>query len=367
MKIEEWLTLSELRSGMIVARNVDYLGQTILTQGLVFTEEIISLLKDSVQLEHYPVLIEKKEARIVSLLDPDTVVVRDVSELFILISLFFEKSRTRKLQPREIKPLVEKLTRLSNAALDGRNDLFQIVRHRSGENYEATHAANMILLSLLISRKLGLSQEESLKIAMAAAFSDLGKTTLDRQLLSKREKLSKEDYQQIRQHIFRGIALIKDCFQLEEGVLLSIVQHHERYNGTGYPRGLSGDEIHPSGLLIGLCDVFDALTSDRPFRGAMSAYQAMKFILSFSGKTFPPYLVNALFKLLTFYPPGTTVELNTGEIGIVKYVNEEIMRPVVRMLFGQDKQKLKMPYTIDLSNLRDKYIVKVLEPGSVLL
>ncbi|MDD5091665.1 MAG: hypothetical protein PHQ23_12215, partial [Candidatus Wallbacteria bacterium] len=332
MKVEEWLELHEVKPGMTLAKDVESGGQVILTSGLVFSEEILSLLQ-GMDIPRIPVLTEVEDEPVVSLVDPEAVIFTGVRDIYHLLKLIFQKScKTGALDPESISVLCAKIEALAEKGQEC--DLFQLVKASGVDRYDIAHTVNRLILCLLLSDRMGHTREERRQMALSAAFADMGNILIDRQLLCRKERLTKQEYLEVRRHIFMGVTLMKNCFSLEGEVLLGLVQHHERYNGSGYPRGLTGDEIHPVSLAIGLADMFDALIADRPYRKAYSLYDAMRLLLSVSGSLFPPHLVNSLFKLFTFYPPNTTVRLNTGEIGTVAYVsNESVMRPTVKVCF----------------------------------
>lgn len=116
-------------------------------------------------------------------------------------------------------------------------------------------------------------------------------------------------------------------------------QHHERWDGSGYPNGLSQNSIHPFAQIVAVADVFDALISDRPFRKALSLYSAYEWIFSAAGSLFNPGIVKIFDRVITLYPPGSMVELNTGESGQVMKTNRgQPHRPLVRLVFDSRGQ-----------------------------
>jgi HD-GYP domain-containing protein (c-di-GMP phosphodiesterase class II) len=167
-------------------------------------------------------------------------------------------------------------------------------------------------------------------------------------VLNKPSVLTEEEFAHMRQHSILGYNYARDSFLLSSSCHPGIRDHHEKFDGTGYPDGRSGNEISLFGRIISVADVYDALTSERPYRSAMSASEAMEYIMGHSGTDFDPDVVNAFLRCVAPYPVGSTVQLSNGCTAIVveNFANFGL-RPRVRVI-AQNGEPVE-PYEINLS------------------
>ena len=157
----------------------------------------------------------------------------------------------------------------------------------------ASHVARVAHYSKLIAKAYGLDEKEQEIIFYAAPFHDLGKIGIEDKILLKPGKLDDEEFEQMKKHAQIGYEILKDSQSefLKAGAIIAI-NHHEKYDGNGYPKGLKGDDIHIYGRIVAIVDVFDALTSHRPYKKAWSFDDALNLLKEESGKHFDPNLVN---------------------------------------------------------------------------
>lgn len=228
--------------------------------------------------------------------------------------------------------------------------LIMILNMNITDHYLFTHSLNVSLYATLLGMSMGMSRDELMVLGLGALLHDIGKMQLPFELLYKPGKLTAEEYELVKQHAEIGFKLLKDIPNLPLISAHCAYQHHERVDGSGYPRGLTGDEIHEYAKLIGLCDVYDAMTSHRSYRSAHLPHDAMEMLYSVSGKHFEQHHVELFRAKVAIYPLGMTVKLSTGETGVVVDLNASCLhRPVVRILRDEFGQALKEPYEIDLS------------------
>lgn len=161
----------------------------------------------------------------------------------------------------------------------------------SHDCYTKGHCLNVASLALKLAESLNISEEYNTKIFYAALVHDLGKTIIPNDILNKKGKLTKEEYECIKQHSIYGANALAQMEQLDE-IALAVRHHHEHYDGNGYPDGLSGSQIPLISRIISICDSYDAITNDRPYRKAQSHEYALKEIDACSGKQFDGFLVD---------------------------------------------------------------------------
>ncbi|MFJ7831214.1 HD-GYP domain-containing protein [Peribacillus sp. NPDC097284] len=216
------------------------------------------------------------------------------------------------------------------------------------DDYIFTHSFNVTLYTLALGMELKLEKKQLEVLGLGAILHDVGKMLVPVDILRKPGKLTEEEFEQIQKHPEYGFHLIKNVYTVSLIVANCAYQHHERLDGSGYPRGVRGDEIHYYGKIIAVADVFDAVTSNRVYRKAMLPHEGLEILYAGAGKKFDKQIIEAFRRAVAIYPNGLTVELNDGRKGIVSSQNEGIGdRPVVRIL-EEPNHKVVHPYEVDL-------------------
>jgi putative nucleotidyltransferase with HDIG domain len=186
-------------------------------------------------------------------------------------------------------------TRLRRSAVEAFEKLMSALRFR--DEYTATHSERVARLAVKIARKLGLPEETIERIQAAARIHDIGKVAIPDKVLLKEEGLSDQDWELIKQHpligadLISGLEVYKDCVDI-------VKYEHERWNGSGYPEGLKGEQIPLGARIVAVADVYDALRSDRPYRRAMTLEEAIDELKRMRGKELDPKLVDILLEIL---------------------------------------------------------------------
>jgi HD-GYP domain-containing protein (c-di-GMP phosphodiesterase class II) len=233
-----------------------------------------------------------------------------------------------------------------------RNDdaMIMLMNMQTVDHYLVSHSLNVCVYSTMLGIAKGYAGEQLLTLGIGALLHDIGKTQISMEVLLKPGMLTSYEFEEMKRHTERGYYLLKD----EPGIPLlaahCALQHHERLNGSGYPRGLRGDEIHDFAKLIGIVDSYDAMTSHRVYRGAMLPHQAVEALYSGSDTLYDTSMLKLFRDRVAIYPIGIGVKLNTGERAVVVDINAACAhRPVVRVLTDEDGKDLKEPYDLDLS------------------
>lgn len=220
------------------------------------------------------------------------------------------------------------------------------IKHES--EYTAEHCLNVCILAIAFGRHLGFDEPELQLLGLCGLLHDVGKMRTPKVILNKRGVLSDEEFQVMRQHTIDGHKLLK-----EEGSALSLtidvaLNHHERPDGEGYPRGLKEGEISEFARIIGIVDAYDAITSDRCYSKAVSPVDAQKEIYQNRGTQFDEEYALAFMQAIGPYPPGTIVELHNGMVGIVLAGRRKFRHlPTIIILRDEDKQTIDEK-TVDL-------------------
>jgi len=218
----------------------------------------------------------------------------------------------------------------------------------SYDYYTYVHSVNVALLTTIIGSEMGYESEMLNNLALGALLHDWGKLMIPSEILDKPSGLTAGEFDIIKQHPGLGEQMLRSVI-LSEEVLKIVRQHHERWNGQGYPDCLSGEAIYHGAQIVAVADVFDALTADRPYRKGLPPYHALEMILSGINKNFSPDVVKAFRSCLILYPEHSRVTLNTGEIGTVIAIPFGLpTRPVVRIISEWKGHPVKKEKTVDL-------------------
>lgn len=264
----------------------------------------------------------------------------------------------------------KQVSELVNNIIDNllqRNDiLVSLSDIRSYDDYTYGHSVNVCVLALLTGNSLGLTNSSLFQLGAGALLHDLGKIMIPKKILNKPTRLTDEEFDIIKRHTIDGYKLIKSKNSFNHLAASVIYEHHERLNGTGYPRGLKGNDIHLYGKIVGLVDVYDALTADRVYRNAYLPHQAYEMLAGAGDNFFDYEIITAFLKNIAMYPIGSFVELSTGQIGIVvKNIKGLTHRPTVRIYFEKENYPVDNPYEIDLVEKIRVMITKVLDYDEV--
>lgn len=224
--------------------------------------------------------------------------------------------------------------------------------------YLYTHSLNVGLYTISVGMAKGYNQDQILELGLGALLHDIGKTDIPISILEKNGTLTKEEYDLIKEHTTYGFNKLRK----EHGIPLLAAhcayQHHERLNGSGYPRGIMGADIHEYAKIVAIVDVYDALVSKRVYKSPILPHEALEYLYTKAGTEFDKEILEIFRKTIAIYPIGVNLTLNSGESGIVIDINSNIPdRPIMRIL-EKDNKPLKDPYEIDLSKELTKMIVK---------
>ncbi len=224
------------------------------------------------------------------------------------------------------------------------------------DDYVYTHSLNVSMYTLALAQELNLKNKDMEQLGLGAVLHDIGKIVIPEEVLNKPGKLTNMEFKIVQAHTEYGFDLLRKAHTIPLLVAHCAYQHHERLDGTGYPRGIKNDDIHPFARIIGVADVFDAVTSNRTYRDAMLPHEGLEILYGGAGTQFDIHLVEAFKKTVALYPNGLTVYLSDGREGVVARQNSQLFdRPVVRVL-KENGSKVK-PYDLDLTKVLDVMIV----------
>lgn len=245
--------------------------------------------------------------------------------------------------------------------LANRSTMIGMAGLKNHDEYTYQHSAHVSILAILIGISIGYPRHKVRDLGVGAMLHDIGKISIPREILNKGGCLTEEEFEIVQGHAWEGFNLMRRSDQVSLLSAHVALQHHERLDGSGYPRGLIGPAIHEYAQITAVADVFDALVSDRPYRSAFSNKEALEILNGHRDIQIEGQMIDHLQMHIKPYPTGTLVELSTGDTAIVAQGNDiDLDRPVVKPIFSAAGQ-IYDDYTLYLQQRSDIHIVRVLD------
>ena len=260
-----------------------------------------------------------------------------------------------RIDLERIKKLIEKI--IESIVLN-KDKLFHVQSVRNKDEYVFAHSVNVTILSIKTALKMNVQRKVVKDLALGTMLHDIGKIKINSNLLEKREELTDREYEQVQKHVDYGYKLLKSEFDIPTLSKYVVRFHHEKNDGTGYPQGREESKLHQAVKIVSVCDVFDALTSDRPYRVRWANNKALDFIVSHGGVTFDREVVKAFKDVVALYPIGTKVTLNNGRKALVSGHNEYFPeRPEVKIIEDHQGNQLEQPQDLDLLEVNNLIVI----------
>lgn len=273
-------------------------------------------------------------------------------------SMFKEVRMGKALNADDTLPLVEEI---SSSVLRNPGALISLVRLKTKDNYTYMHSVAVCALMVSLARQLGLDENSTRKAGMAGLLHDVGKMAIPDEILDKPGKLTDEEFTIIKSHPVEGHRMLLEASGVDDVTLDVCLHHHEKIDGRGYPDGLTGEQISIFAKMGAVCDVYDAITSNRPYKNGWDPAESLRKMAEWSKGHFDPIIFQAFVKSVGIYPIGSLVRLETGRIGVViDQSGNSLTTPKVKVFYST-KSKLRIPpEVLDLSSkaARDKIIAR---------
>lgn len=188
------------------------------------------------------------------------------------------------------------------------------------------------------------------RAGVGALLHDVGKMVVPQEILTKNDRLTEEEFAQMKDHVVQSRIIMLQTPGITEESVAVAAQHHERYDGSGYPDKLKGEAISELGRMAAIVDVYDAITSDRCYHKGLSTSEALRKIFEWGKYHFDPKMVELFIKVVGIYPVGTVVRLESGLVGVVKEPGmTNLLMPVVTLFYDKKKECYLQPRDIDLA------------------
>lgn len=351
------ITAAMARPAMRLARSVQGAdGRMLVSGGAVLTEATIKRLTELGIRDFYiedPRLDDIKQSASIS----------DITKKIGIRSLQeFEAALKTGDRRLPVDTLVRLVERIAQDMDHTRRQCISLLPVENPDEYRYIDALNVSLLTMAAASRL-YPAERRFDLGLAGLLHDVGMALLPPEVVNSRSTYTDEEREIMRRHPELGAAALKDAAQLSAFAKVVILQHHERLDGSGYPRGSAGSTVHPFSQLVGLVDLYAAAVSDKPYGSRMLPHESLEMVMSLAGSEFDRDLVGEFLRGVAPYPVGSTVRLNTGDLGVIARVPRELpTRPTVRVLESADGRQLSQPLDIELSAAehQTKLIVDVL-------
>lgn len=349
------LSIDNVKEGMRVARNIfSAEGHVLLTEGMTLTPGYIERLQELGVASLY--IIDDQIGRI------------EVDEL-VTVQTRIHATRIIKETMTNIKSdhgwdsgkVVETVNQIMEELIANRHIVYNLVDIRAMNDYTFSHSIAVCILSLMVGVMANFGYHKLKELGIGAILHDIGKVFVSERILNKTGPLTPLEYLEVQKHTIFGYESLNNNDHIPKVSAHVAWQHHENYDGSGYPRGLKENMIHEFARIVSLADVFDALSTDRIYRKRFLPHETIEFIRDKGKSRFDPEFCKIFLQRVAPYPVGSTVLLNTGERAVVVKTSRELpARPVVKVIINKAGESVSQPVDIDLKTDLTVFIVEVL-------
>lgn len=354
----EKVKVLELQPGMKVHKNIfDKYGKLLLSEGTILKQQFIR------KLELYGVseiLIDNRNH-----LDTEAVILQANKSDVIYQEAFNAIKdvliRVKKAKSIDIKVISEVVESIVDQISQDPQTFLRLSSIREMDNYTYLHSIDVCIYSIIMGKNLGLDKKNLLKLGLGAMLHDIGKGKIPTEILLKPGPLNDEEFNIMKNHTVYGYEIITNSSNLDMLTANIALQHHEHWDGNGYPEHLREKGINIFARIVTICDIYDALTAERVYRGRILPHEAAEYILNNNGIIADPDLTKNFVQNVAVYPLGSTVLLSTGEIGRVTEIQNTMpLRPIINIFGHKDSKQKIQEHKLNLMENLTVFIVDVI-------
>lgn len=264
------------------------------------------------------------------------------------VSLMFSEARMGRVT--EIEKAGALVDQIAASVIRNQHALVALSRLKNADDYTYMHSVAVCAMMIALARQLQLGDDEVRVCGKAGLLHDIGKMAVPIAILNKPGRLTDSEFEQVRRHPQAGYELMLRVPGLPAIAMDVCLHHHEKFDGTGYPNGLRGTGISLYARMGAICDVYDAITSNRPYKAGWCPAESLRRMAEWTKQgQFDPTLFAAFVKCVGIYPVGTLLKLKSGRLAVVMDVSKSLLRPVVKVLYSSKSMAYLPPELIDLS------------------
>lgn len=261
-------------------------------------------------------------------------------------SMFHEVRMGKALDTIGALPLVEEI---SSSVMRNPGALISLARLKTKDDYTYMHSVAVCALMVSLAKHLKLDEETTRQAGMAGLLHDIGKMAIPDEILDKPGKLTDEEFFVIQKHPMAGFEMLKEASGATEAALDVCRHHHEKMDGSGYPDKLSGDQISLYARMGAVCDVYDAITSNRPYKAGWGPADSLRKMAEWSKGHFDEKIFQAFVKSIGIFPIGSLVRLQSGKIGVVIDQSETLLAPIIKTFYSVKTKERITPGIVNLA------------------
>jgi putative nucleotidyltransferase with HDIG domain len=344
-KLEDTASLDKVRVCGIREAWIDTgKGLDVLPEGgaenLPTVEEIVSIPEPGIAFDKIVrVAIDKEQIRAAK------IVAKSRQAVF---SMFNEARMGKAIDAENAMPLVEEI---ASSVMRNPGALISLARLKTADDYTYMHSVAVCALMIALARQLKLDDDKTREAGLAGLLHDIGKMAIPSGILNKPGKLTETEFVAVKQHPGAGHQMLLAAKGVGEMALEVCLHHHEKMDGSGYPEGLSGEQISLHARMGAVCDVYDAITSNRPYKQGWCPAESLRKMAEWRNGHFDEVVFQAFVKSIGIYPVGTLVRLESGRLGMVveQPVGKSLLLPKVRVFFSIKSAGYITPELIDLA------------------
>ena len=264
-----------------------------------------------------------------------------------MMSMFSEARMGNAIRAGDVAPLVE---RIADSLQRNQSALISLARLKTRDNYTYLHSVAVGALMMSLARQLGLGEDAVREAGMAGLLHDLGKAAIPDAVLNKPGKLTDAEFEVIKSHPERGHRMLSRSRGVSEVALDVCLRHHEKMDGTGYPGRFPAEKISLFARMGAVCDVYDAITSNRPYKSGWDPAESIRRMAEWCKGHFDERVFQAFVRCVGIYPVGSLVRLASGRLGVViEQGRDSLLKPTVKVFFSTRSNAHIAPEVMDLA------------------